>query len=87
VTAFADAVVRLMRCYPVSTRINDVANDDVEFRTRGTRTDSESSLLVAGQKSPVTSVIYRFSPSLCDADPVLAHGAMRVVADSSLKES
>ena len=38
-------------------------------------------------KSLGTFAIYRFSHSLFDADPVLAHGAVRVVADSSLKES
>jgi putative SOS response-associated peptidase YedK len=38
---------RLMRCFPVSTRINHVANDDEEMlRTRGTRPSSESTLVV-----------------------------------------
>jgi len=40
---------RRMRCYPVSPRINHVANDDQEcFAPSGTRQDSESSLLVVG---------------------------------------
>ena len=40
---------RMMRCYPVSTRINRVANDDEEWlATCGIRTDSESALRVAG---------------------------------------
>ena len=37
---------RLMRCYPVSTRINHVANDDGMLRTRGTSPDSGSALFV-----------------------------------------
>ena len=47
---------RLMRCYPVSTRVNHVANDDEECSAaRGTRRDSESSLLVVGTV-PVTGL-------------------------------
>jgi hypothetical protein len=38
---------RLMRCYPVSTRINQVANDDAECSAPcGTRPDSERPFLV-----------------------------------------
>ncbi len=40
---------RLMRCYPVSTRINQVANDDEACSApRGVRPNSGSSLLVVG---------------------------------------
>jgi putative SOS response-associated peptidase YedK len=40
---------RLMRCYPVNTRINQVGNDDEECsRPMGTCCESKSPLLVAG---------------------------------------
>ena len=43
---------RLMRCYPVSTRINHVANDDEECSAPvELARDSESTFLVAGQAS------------------------------------
>jgi hypothetical protein len=36
-------------CYPVSTRINSVAQRRSVLRTRGTRPDSESTFLVVGR--------------------------------------
>jgi len=45
---------RLMRCYPVSTRINHVANDDEECsRPVEFRTDSESAILINGLRTDV----------------------------------
>ena len=57
---------RLMRCYPVSTRINHVANDDVECSASvEAAPDSERPLLVAGRSHPaIYGIISIFTPPL-----------------------
>jgi hypothetical protein len=51
---------RQMRCYPVSTRINHLGNDDEKCcATRGTRTDSESALFVVGALGGMNPHFYR----------------------------